>query len=173
MARVIYTRWMIVRDLPQVTAIDGQWGDDEFKKRLRERNCIGMVAERGDEIVGFVVYELHTDRLKLVRFAAKDEGSAQGLLEKLAYKMGQHRRSKLEIAGGSVPNMLSCEMPTIRPEWLTSDVRALCSGECHLPILADALQDAGCEHEQFLSLLRADTAVAAAVYESLKPTLCP
>lgn len=173
MAKAIHTRWMIVRDLIQVTAIDGQWGDDEFKKRLRERNCIGIVAENADEILGFIVYELHDDRVKVVRFAAKDSNSARCLLDKMAYKMSQHRRSQLEIAAGSVVSLLSSEMPTIRPEWLTSDVRGLCAGECHLPILADALQDAGCEHEVLLSLLRADDAVAATMYESLKPSLCP
>lgn len=52
------------------------------------------------------------------------------------------------------------QIPDIRPEWRTSTVVALCNSMravqdfAALPILADALQDAGCDDEALLSQLR-------------------
>lgn len=52
------------------------------------------------------------------------------------------------------------EIPTIKPEWRTSDVVALCQGMREsqdfgaMPILADAIQEAGCEDELLLAELR-------------------
>ncbi len=54
------------------------------------------------------------------------------------------------------------EPPSINPEWLTSDVLTLATGIYaekafdRLPILADALQDAGCDCDDLLSHLRSD-----------------
>jgi hypothetical protein len=51
-------------------------------------------------------------------------------------------------------------IPAIRPEWRTSTVVALCQGMREaqdfgaMPILADALQDAGCGDESLLTELR-------------------
>lgn len=62
-------QWMIRRDLPSVLAIDTAchehpWSEEEFIRCLRQRNCIGMVAKLPDEqIVGYMVYELHPRRL--------------------------------------------------------------------------------------------------------------
>lgn len=63
-AMKILTRWMIRRDLQTVLDIDRDsfwepWGEDAFLEKLRQRNCIGMVAVQGEKIVGFMVYELH------------------------------------------------------------------------------------------------------------------
>lgn len=50
--------------------------------------------------------------------------------------------------------------PTIKPEWRTSTVVGLCQGMRQerdysaLPILADALQDADCDDERLLAILR-------------------
>jgi len=54
---------------------------------------------------------------------------------------------------------------TIDPAWLTSDVRLLATGIYNdrafdrMPILADALQDAGCDNDDILNHLRDATAV--------------
>ena len=50
----------------------------------------------------------------------------------------------------------------VAPSWLTSDVRTLAAGIYHdrafdrMPILADALQDAGCDNDDILSHCRSD-----------------
>ena len=52
----LHMRWMIRRDMPDVLKIENAnfefaWSEDDFIRCLRQRNCIGMVAERDDEIV--------------------------------------------------------------------------------------------------------------------------
>ena len=55
-----HIRWMIQRDLADVMAIEGGTQDDpwsvrEMKMALRQHNCIGMVVEDGQDIVGFML----------------------------------------------------------------------------------------------------------------------
>ena len=54
----VHIRWMIRRDMPEVLAIEHAsfefpWCEEEFLRVLRQRNCIGMVAEYGERVVGF------------------------------------------------------------------------------------------------------------------------
>ena len=56
-------RWMIRRDMPEVLKIEAAsfeytWDEDEFLNLLRPRNCIGMVAEHENRVVGFMIYEM-------------------------------------------------------------------------------------------------------------------
>ena len=48
------------------------WSEEEFIRCLRQRNCIGMVAEHGERVVGFMIYELHKTRLHILNFAVAD-----------------------------------------------------------------------------------------------------
>ncbi len=62
-----HVRWMIRRDMSDVLAIESEsfefpWSEEEFVRCLRQRNCIGMVAELDDRIVGYMIYELHKNR---------------------------------------------------------------------------------------------------------------
>ena len=46
-----HIRWMIRRDMPEVLAVEGEsfefpWCEEDFLRCLRQRNCIGMVAEQ-------------------------------------------------------------------------------------------------------------------------------
>ena len=52
-------RWMIRRDMPEVLDIEQQsfefaWTEEDFLCCLRQRNCIGMVAERQERQVEHV-----------------------------------------------------------------------------------------------------------------------
>ena len=54
----VHIRWMIRRDMPEVLAIEHAsfefpWCEEEFLRVLRQRNCIGMVAEYGERVVGY------------------------------------------------------------------------------------------------------------------------
>jgi [ribosomal protein S18]-alanine N-acetyltransferase len=102
----VHIRWMIRRDMPEVMAIEVAgfefpWTEDEFLRHLRQRNCIGMVAEHGDRVVGFMVYTLHTGRIELPRLAVHPEvrrrrvGTA--MAEKLRSKLSSHRRTRLTL----------------------------------------------------------------------------
>ena len=57
----LHIRWMIRRDMAEVLEIENQsfefpWSEEEFIRCLRQRNCIGMVADCDDKVVGFVTF---------------------------------------------------------------------------------------------------------------------
>ena len=59
----VHIRWLIRRDMDAVLEIESAsfefpWTEDEFINCLRQRDCIGMVAEYAEQVVGFMVYEL-------------------------------------------------------------------------------------------------------------------
>ena len=103
----VHIRWMIRRDMPEVLAIEHAsfefpWCEEEFLRVLRQRNCIGMVAEYGERIVGFMIYELHKNRLHVLNFAVappfRRSGIGAQMVSKLVGKLSSHRRSKLTLA---------------------------------------------------------------------------
>lgn len=101
-----HIRWMIRRDMPSVLAIESQsfeysWTEDDFIRCLRQRNCIGMVAEQDDQIVGFMIYELHKNRLHVLNFAVAAENRRQGvgkaMVNKLLSKLSNDRRNRIML----------------------------------------------------------------------------
>ena len=65
---------MIRRDMPEVLQTEQEsfeyaWTEEDFLRCLRQRNCIGMVAEQGEKVVGFMIYELHKTKLHILNFA--------------------------------------------------------------------------------------------------------
>lgn len=102
----VHIRWMIRRDMPSVLAIEEAsfeypWSEEEFIRCLRQRNCIGMVAERDDEVVGYMIYELHKNRLHLLNFAVSVEYRRQSvgrsMIEKLNSKLSNDRRNRVML----------------------------------------------------------------------------
>jgi [ribosomal protein S18]-alanine N-acetyltransferase len=102
----INIRWLIRRDMPSVMEIEASsfefpWCEDSFICCLRHRNCIGMVAEIHDQPVGYMVYELYRDRLRLVNFAVHPElrriGIGQALIATLIGKLSSDRRNRITI----------------------------------------------------------------------------
>jgi ribosomal-protein-alanine N-acetyltransferase len=102
----VHIRWMIRRDMPEVLAIEHAsfeypWCEEEFLRVLRQRNCIGMVAEYGERVVGFMIYELHKNKLHVLDFAAHAEfrrvGVGRQMLAKLVGKLSSHRRTRIAL----------------------------------------------------------------------------
>jgi ribosomal-protein-alanine N-acetyltransferase len=102
-----HIRWMIRRDMPEVMAIENAshptpLDESAMLTHLRQRNTIGMVAEFGEQIVGFMIYELHKAHLNVIRFAVAPDWRRQrvgtGMLEKLTGKLAPHRRPVLILA---------------------------------------------------------------------------
>ncbi|HVL15360.1 MAG TPA: ribosomal protein S18-alanine N-acetyltransferase [Gemmata sp.] len=102
-----HIRWMIRRDMPEVmrterASFEYSWTEDDFLRCLRQRNCIGMVAEAGDTINGFMIYELHKTRLHVLNFAVhpahRRAGIGTMMVDKLVYKLTSHRREKITLA---------------------------------------------------------------------------
>ena len=103
----VHIRWMIRRDMAEVLAAEQQsfeyaWTEEDFLRCLRQRNCIGMVAEHQDRIVGFMIYELHKNRLHVLNFAVATDfrrgGIGAQMVGKLIGKLSSHRRSKVTLA---------------------------------------------------------------------------
>ena len=103
-ARKVHIRWMIRRDMPEVLAIETAsfefpWCENDFLRCLRQRNCIGMVAEHDDQVVGFMIYELHKARLHVLNFAVDSRyrrlGVGSQMIEKLVGKLSSQRRNRI------------------------------------------------------------------------------
>ena len=99
-------RWMIRKDMGDVLSIERQsfpypWTEDEFITCLCQRNCIGMVAEVGEQVVGFMIYELHKTRLHILNFCVHPEWRRQGvgrvMVEKLVSKLSYQRRTRVML----------------------------------------------------------------------------
>ena len=102
----VHIRWMIRRDMPEVLAIEGEnfefpWLEDDFVRCLRQRNCIGMVAEHEDRVVGSMIYELQKTRIHVLNFAVADDYQRRGvgsqMLAKLVAKLSTQRRSRIVL----------------------------------------------------------------------------
>jgi ribosomal-protein-alanine N-acetyltransferase len=100
-------RWLIRRDMPEVLQIERlcfefPWTDEDFMGCLRQRNCIGMVAEdEAGTIVAFMVYELHKSRLAILNFCVGVRWQRMGvgtqMVGKLIDKLHQQRRNEIVV----------------------------------------------------------------------------
>ncbi len=102
----VHIRWMIRRDMPAVLDIESQcfefaWSEEDFIRCLRQRNCIGMVAEEDDKVVGFMIYELHKTRLHILNFAVgadhRRKGIGNAMVAKLLGKLSHERRNRIML----------------------------------------------------------------------------
>ena len=102
----VHIRWMIRRDMPEVLqteqdSFEYSWTEEDFLRCLRQRNCIGMVAEHGEKVVGFMIYELHKNKLHILNFAVHPAyrrlhvGSQ--MVAKLISKLSSHRRTRITL----------------------------------------------------------------------------
>lgn len=102
----VQIRWMIRRDMAEVLDIERQsfefaWTEEDFLTCLRQRNCIGMVAERQERIVGFMIYELLKSQLHVLNFAvapwSRRLGIGTQMMDKLVNKLSQQRRREITL----------------------------------------------------------------------------
>jgi ribosomal-protein-alanine N-acetyltransferase len=102
----VHIRWMIRRDMPEVLQIEQlsfeyPWTEEDFLRCLRQRNCIGMVAEQGEKVVGFMIYELHKAKLHILNFAVHTNwrrvGVGAQMVGKLISKLSSHRRTRITL----------------------------------------------------------------------------
>ncbi len=102
----VHIRWMIRRDMPEVLQTEQEsfeysWTEEDFLRCLRQRNCIGMVAEQGEKVVGFMIYELHKAKLHILNFAVHPQfrrgGIGAQMVAKLISKLSSHRRTRITL----------------------------------------------------------------------------
>lgn len=100
----VQIRWMIRRDMNEVLEIENRsfefaWSEEDFIRCLRQRNCIGMVAEHDDRVVGCMIYELHKSRLHILNFAVdpryRRQGVGRQMVQKLVGKLSPLRRTRI------------------------------------------------------------------------------
>lgn len=89
----VQIRWLIRRDLPEVLEIERRsfefaWDIEDLLRCIRQRNCIGMVAERDHRIVGFMVYT-HPDHRR--------EGIGSTMVRRLVDRLSQQRRKEIVL----------------------------------------------------------------------------
>lgn len=99
-----HIRWMIRRDMAKVLEIEHlcfsePWSEEEFLIQMRQKNTIGMVAEHEDQVVGYMVYNLHKDKLELTNLATQPllqrRGIGTALIKKLQSKLNPERRTAI------------------------------------------------------------------------------
>jgi [ribosomal protein S18]-alanine N-acetyltransferase len=99
-------RWMIRRDMYAVLEIERQafefpWREEDFIRALRQRNVIGAVVEdsKTETVRGFMIYELHKNRLHILNIAVAAEHRGRGygrhMVEKLIGKLSHERRNRI------------------------------------------------------------------------------
>jgi ribosomal-protein-alanine N-acetyltransferase len=102
----VHIRWMIRRDMPEVLQAEQEsfehpWSEEDFLHCLRQRNCIGMVAEQGDRVIGYMIYELHKSKLHILNLAVHPEWRRQcvgmQMAAKLVSKLSSHRRTRITL----------------------------------------------------------------------------
>jgi ribosomal-protein-alanine N-acetyltransferase len=102
----VHIRWMIRRDMPEVLqteqlSFEYAWTEEDFLRCLRQRNCIGMVAEHGEKVVGFMIYELHKNKLHILNFAVhpswRRASVGSQMVAKLISKLSSHRRTRITL----------------------------------------------------------------------------
>ncbi len=100
----VHIRWMIHGDMKKVVKIEKEafeypWFEEDFIKCLRQRNCIGMVAESQERVVGYMIYELYKTKLKVTNFAVDPDfhwrGIGTQMIQKLISKLSSERRVKI------------------------------------------------------------------------------
>ena len=100
----VQIRWLIRRDMAEVLEIERAcfehaWTEEDYLCCLRQRNCIGMVAESDHQIVGVMIYELHKSRLRILNFAVAPTVQRQSvgtqMVRRLVDKLSQQRRKDI------------------------------------------------------------------------------
>jgi ribosomal-protein-alanine N-acetyltransferase len=99
----IYVRWLIRRDMPEVLAIENELPNPATEKEIidciRQRTMIGMVVEYEGVVVGYMIYELLKEKLRIHQLAVakshRRKGCGTALVQKIIRKLGDKNRTSL------------------------------------------------------------------------------
>ncbi len=112
-----HVRWLIRRDMDEVLDIEQStfspyWTEEDFLATLRRRDCIGMVTEQGEKIVGFMVHQLQRKTIRILNFAVHPKFRRQGvgaaMIAKLIGKLSPLLRTRivLDVSEVNLPAQL-------------------------------------------------------------------
>jgi ribosomal-protein-alanine N-acetyltransferase len=97
---------MIKRDMPFMLEIERHsfeipWTEEEFLLVLRQKNCIGIVSELENDVVGFMIYEVHKTRIHILSFGVHPDFRLQGIgtamVEKIVSKLKYQYRNRIVL----------------------------------------------------------------------------
>ena len=107
MGRELYklnVRWLKQADLLDVVEIEREtfvddWSASEIKLVLRQKCTVAMVACYGELNLGYMIYELHRDRISLIRLAVHPGFLRVGVGTRLVKTLlGSNKARRVEIA---------------------------------------------------------------------------
>jgi [ribosomal protein S18]-alanine N-acetyltransferase len=81
-------RCMKLADMPAVVAIEADshldpWSEEDFLKALSNTNCIAMVAESGNTVIGYIVYLFQKNSIKIINMAVYPKCQRHGVGERI------------------------------------------------------------------------------------------
>jgi [ribosomal protein S18]-alanine N-acetyltransferase len=100
-------RWLVQHDLPAVLAVDRAcfeyaWTEQDFRRYLKLPNGVGMVAEVGRTIVGFMVFKVYHPRIALLNLAVdprqRHRGIGGRMLGQLILKVSGYGHERITLA---------------------------------------------------------------------------
>ena len=106
-ARRAELRLMLRRDMPAILDIERHsfewpWEEEDFVRQLLLRNCMGTIAEYEEQIIGYMIYELHKTRYDVVNFAVHPSYRRQDIgtqmVDKLKGRLSMRRRHSITVA---------------------------------------------------------------------------
>ena len=97
--------WLARRHLPRVVQIERMcfpdpWTHEQFTAELNQPQCIGMFATNLDRaVLGYVIYELHWDHLRLLNIAVEPlvhrDGAGSAMVASMAGKLTAEGRNRI------------------------------------------------------------------------------
>lgn len=107
----IHLTYMIRRQVHEVLSIDAgsfskrkRWTEEGLLRRLRKRNCIGIVATFGDTVVGFCVYELNLTHFRILRMAVSPDWRHRNIGDRMIQRLGLKLTDKRNHVLASLPS---------------------------------------------------------------------
>ena len=102
----VHIRWLLRRDMPEVLQVEQlsfeyAWTEEDFLRCLRQSDCVGMVAEHAENVIGFTIYELHEKKLHIPDFAVhpswRRAAVGSQMVAKLISRLSSHRRTRITL----------------------------------------------------------------------------
>ena len=100
-------RYLTNLDIEEALVIEAMsfahpWGEATFRETLKHRDCYALAAEIGQQLVGFMVYDLFPKHYQLLTLAVhpmfRRMGVGRSLMNKLVAKMCQGQRCRIMTA---------------------------------------------------------------------------
>lgn len=97
-------RWFIRRDVPEFLDIEQRsfeyaWTEEDLLNTMRRRDCIGMVAESKDKVIGYIFYILGDKFFEIINLCVnpncRRKGIGTQMVNRLKSKLSTYRRTKV------------------------------------------------------------------------------